>query len=385
MELVTAVDSLEDLVDDIALAERARATRALAAARFASSGAYLGDGAITMGSWLTQHARMSPSSASRLLREGRFLEQFPAVAAAALAGTLSAAQIDELRAAVTSPTAWIFDLQQEGVVAALVGLDLTNTKNAVAEWRQKAEALAEMPEPKVKDRSLSLTKAGDDGTHLLRATLDAASAAQLEHALDTARTWNGDEDDRTRGMQNADALDAVISFFNANHDRPGTPRHRPHVTMNVNLSDLDRWRFGPCATVRDGQLIPDWTANTLGCDCVIHRVLRAPGTVLDYGRATRAVPANLYRAVIERDVSCRFCDRPAAWCDVHHIAEWHPFGETKLENLLLLCSHHHRMIHRDRWTVELRADGSVAFTSATGRVIERQPRRHPTTGPPIAA
>ena len=150
--LGSRIDSLDDLVDDIGTSERARAVRAVAAARFAVAGLYRADGAITMGSWLVHHARMSHADAARLLAEGRFLVRYLAVADALIAGDLYAAQAAMLRDAVTAPTAGLFDDHQGGVVTAIIGLDLVNTRVAVNRWRAKAEALVEMPEPKVRDR-----------------------------------------------------------------------------------------------------------------------------------------------------------------------------------------------------------------------------------------
>ena len=45
-----------------------------------------------------------------------------------------------------------------------------------------------------------------------------------------------------------------------------------------------------------------------------------------------------------RDHHCVFpgCDRPAPWCDGHHLVHWADGGPTKLDNLGLVCGTHHR-------------------------------------------
>jgi len=45
------------------------------------------------------------------------------------------------------------------------------------------------------------------------------------------------------------------------------------------------------------------------------------------------------KALIVRDGGCIFpgCDRPASWCDAHHIIHWLDSGPTDLWNLCLLC------------------------------------------------
>ena len=57
---------------------------------------------------------------------------------------------------------------------------------------------------------------------------------------------------------------------------------------------------------------------------------------LEYGRATRTVPATLRRVVTRRDRHCRYpgCDRPPHWCEVHHHLPWELGGPTNLVNLV---------------------------------------------------
>jgi predicted restriction endonuclease len=59
----------------------------------------------------------------------------------------------------------------------------------------------------------------------------------------------------------------------------------------------------------------------------------------------------LRKALVVRDRGCRFpgCDRPPDWTDAHHIQHWADGGETRMENLLLLCRRHHRMVHEEGW------------------------------------
>src|SRR5207244_4999931 len=85
---------------------------------------------------------------------------------------------------------------------------------------------------------------------------------------------------------------------------------------------------------------------------------------LDVGRASYTVPMPMRRALVARDRGCAFpiCDRPAAWAEAHHVKHWIDGGETRLDNLVLLCGHHHRLVHHGGWTVAIGEDGLPTFT-----------------------
>jgi hypothetical protein len=108
----------------------------------------------------------------------------------------------------------------------------------------------------------------------------------------------------------------------------------------------------------------------------IHRVLtHGRSAILDYGTTTRTIPAPLYNTLIIRDRHCRFpgCDRPAAWCEGHHIHPWHTGGPTQLANLVLLCSRHHHLLHRPHWHTKLLPDTTLEITDPTGHTRTSHP------------
>jgi 5-methylcytosine-specific restriction endonuclease McrA len=61
-----------------------------------------------------------------------------------------------------------------------------------------------------------------------------------------------------------------------------------------------------------------------------------PRTV-NVGRKTRTIPPAIRRALDHRDAGCRFPGCGLKFCDAHHIDHWADGGETKLDNLILLC------------------------------------------------
>jgi hypothetical protein len=94
----------------------------------------------------------------------------------------------------------------------------------------------------------------------------------------------------------------------------------------------------------------------LACDAeLIPVVLGAEGQVLDVGRARRLVTPAIWTALIVRDEHCAFpgCSRLPLACDAHHITHWADGGPTSLDNMIMLCRHHHVLTHHTPWTVRI--------------------------------
>ena len=101
-------------------------------------------------------------------------------------------------------------------------------------------------------------------------------------------------------------------------------------------------------------------AQLIGCDSTVSRiVMDGESQVVDVGRATRTIPPALRRAVVARDRTCMApgCGRLPEHCDVHHVVFWEHGGETSLENTVLLCRHHHRLVHLKHWRVVVDTTG----------------------------
>lgn len=119
-----------------------------------------------------------------------------------------------------------------------------------------------------------------------------------------------------------------------------------------------------------GGRIPSEAIRRLACDAGLHRVVFGPGDVpLSAGRQVRLVRAAQHRVLVARDGGCRFhgCDRPPAWTQAHHVVHWADGGPTDVDNMILLCGHHHHRVHDDGWSLEFdgrtvtirRPDGTV--------------------------
>ena len=375
-ELDEGAVSLEEFPALWAAQERTHARLALAAARFEASGEYGIDGAVTQAAWLRNRCRMSDTDASALLRLGRFLRNHEPVAEAAVESKLSAGQMRAMQINVGRTTEDVFAEQAEELIDIVAPLDVRGSEQVCKAWRQRAEAVTDQPEPSVPERELTCKRASD-GSLVGRFVFDPALSAEFEKALGIAATWEGKDDTRKVGVRQADAMFDVFAFFNANHDREGTPRHRPHVELNVNVENLVDGDC--CGTSTTGDPFAASTTDAFLCDAVIQRFTMAGSMPLDVGRITRVVPLDIFRAVAKRDGGCRFpgCDRKVAWCDAHHVVFWRHGGSTGIENLALLCARHHHLIHRPGWQLKLLPDATVEVTTPDGRVLNSEFRRRP--------
>jgi hypothetical protein len=206
----------------------------------------------------------------------------------------------------------------------------------------------------------------DDGTAEGEFLLDPVTALTLTtlidaHAKPRPSSVEG-PDPRPAGRRRADALAEIVRLAAAS-DQPVPGLGRPTIAVAVSLAEL-RERLpvlGP-----DDQTLTGADVRRLACDAgVIPVVLGSHGEVLDVGRRRRTVPTGIRRALIVRDKGCAFpqCDRPPDWTDAHHIIAWSDGGSTSLDNLVLLCGHHHDTIHHRGWSVHMGDGGLPEFTA----------------------
>jgi hypothetical protein len=101
---------------------------------------------------------------------------------------------------------------------------------------------------------------------------------------------------------------------------------------------------------------------------------RGTGASLHIGRKTRSIPPAIQRALQRRDGGCCF---PGCTCtrfvDAHHIQHWADGGETSMNNLILLCRQHHRLVHEGGFGISKTAANEFQFTNPAGTVIPTGP------------
>jgi hypothetical protein len=115
--------------------------------------------------------------------------------------------------------------------------------------------------------------------------------------------------------------------------------------------------------IENGPHVTAVTSRRISCDSTIVKIKEDEnGEPLSIGRRSRSIPPPMRRALRIRDGGCRFpgCTN-TRFVDGHHIKHWADGGETSLDNLVLLCRHHHHLVHEGGFACEKSADGKVYF------------------------
>jgi hypothetical protein len=172
------------------------------------------------------------------------------------------------------------------------------------------------------------------------------------------------------GVRFADALVAFAQAYLSGHHRFA---YKPVVVAHADARVLvgeDGW-----AETSDWSPLAAETARRLACACKLGLVADDPdGRPLRMGRALRDANWQQAEACWRRDGGCRRCGA-TLFVATHHIAWWdRDRGPTDLENLCLLCSRCHHLVHDAGWVISGDPDGPLTFTGPGGVTVTTHPR-----------
>ena len=224
------------------------------------------------------------------------------------------------------------------------------------------------------------------------ASADSASASDVPesvaaHRREDARVFLTDVPRGTfnrgpsRTVRRADALAWMAERVFESGDAPALSPDRHEIVVHVEADVLSNGGAGRCE-IEHRTAIAAETARRLCCDAGIVPVVDGQtGEPLSVGRRTRSIPPAVRRALSNRDRGCRFPGCPATHrLHGHHVRHWAEGGETSLDNLVLLCPTHHRLVHEGGFDVQRLDDGAFRFTNPYGLTV-RPPKRRETSSP----
>jgi hypothetical protein len=208
----------------------------------------------------------------------------------------------------------------------------------------------------------------------------------LEAAADQLCHESEDKTEVSASQRRADAFGLLAESVLAGNLDPGAAGDRYQVVVHVNVDVLrdDAGKEQSALEDEDGIHVPAQTSRRIACDASRVVMRHGPdGTVLDVGRKTRTIPPAIRRALAARGHTCRFPGCSCRHCDAHHVRHWAAGGPTRLDNLVLLCRRHHRAVHEEGFTVELRDDGDARFFRPDGRPFPEAPPAPRWAGPAL--
>jgi uncharacterized protein (DUF1684 family) len=220
----------------------------------------------------------------------------------------------------------------------------------------------------------------DDGSYVFKARLTPEQGARVVQALNAAM----DAEFAERGnvsaetpvaARRADALERIAEGFLTAGDATSNGGERCTLHVHTDMETLRVDGEGVQSELASGGHVSAETSRRLACDSgVVQWRESGDGTTLDIGRRTRSIPPAIRRALEHRDQGCRFPGCTAhRHVDAHHVCHWADGGETKLDNLVLLCRYHHRLVHEGGHKVEMNAAGEPMFMTADGETIPPGP------------
>ena len=357
------------ILEKLELIDRLSAEVAVMMGEFDAAGGWEVEGATSAVAWLRDRAGMTGSAAKSLVRTAQRLRSLPVTRDAWLDGSLSGGQVTAIVANVDTKRVELFAQHESAVVPTLASLSVPETAAAMGVWRARADALIEDALPTEPERSMHLSKTLD-GRFELSGSLDVEGGETVATALRMAAV---DDFERTPAVKRADALVGIARFYLDHQQHRPAGRHRPHLNVVV---DYEALLDGGPGRVVGGGFLDGASIKRLLCDSNVHRVVTdGRSSILDYGTATRTVPQNLWNALVLRDEHCRHagCDRPAHWCEAHHVVPVLDGGPTSLDNLVLKCTRHHHMGHLPGWHEKLKPDGTLVVTDPQGRTRTTRP------------
>lgn len=240
---------------------------------------------------------------------------------------------------------------------------------------------------------------GDDGLLHVKATLSAEQGALFLKALELASHSLEDDEWKTqqeetendkyvsaetlpesvahlapekRGRRAQLRADALVMMAESQLEQSGTAcktADRYQVLIHADVS-----KALPRYALEDGPSLAEETVKRVCCDASVSHVVSRDSEPVSIGRKSRTIPPPMRRALQLRDGGCRFpgcCS--TRFVDGHHIQHWSAGGETSLKNLVLLCRHHHRLVHEGGYSVVRSSAGELLFHRPDGVPLREVP------------
>jgi Domain of unknown function (DUF222)/HNH endonuclease len=367
MELAAHCKLADTLDRGVAAMAAASAETLRAVAAYDERRLWEDDGATSMSAWLAARYGLAKGTAREWVRVAHALQELPAIAEAYARGRLS---WDQLRP-LTRFAAPEFDEELARRAPVRSPADLW------VEARRHERVSARQAEDAHRRRYLSMWWDPEKPLLYLDGMLPGEQGAAVEAALGR-RAEELPPDRESASPAEARLADALTELVTSS-GRGGSEAATLVVHADADVLGGREPSRGPSVSeTESGQRLSADTVRRLACDGRIEWVLESGGRPVGVGRRGRAVPGRIARLLRHRDRGCRFpgCGN-RRWLHAHHLVHWADGGSTNLDNLVLLCGTHHRLIHEGGWRASGHPGAELRFHDPGGRTVP--PSRSPAS------
>ncbi len=319
------------------------------------------------------------------------------VGAAVAAGALSPASAEAIRSGLGEPGPGVdadaLRSAADRIVATGSGLDTDRLFRAARDARDALDALgiAERERARRERRAFRRYRQPDGMTRYTW-ELDPEGAALVDSVYDQitsprrggprfvdeterARAEVVLDDPRTTDQLASDAFLDLLAIAIATDPGQIAGGERPAVRVLVTATALATGRGSGRIEGRPDPISLETVERTVCTAGTVQVVFDANGQAIDVGREQRLFTRRQRIALAARDGGCRWpgCERPPAWTEAHHIRHWkRDRGKTDLENGILLCRHHHVLLHDNHWEIRL-TDGEYWLIPPPDLALTQEP------------
>jgi hypothetical protein len=311
--------------------------------------------------WLHWRCDLSMSAAREKVRVAHALQTLPSITSAFSSGELSYSKVRALTRVARIDN-------EEALLAFALKTTASRVEERCRELRCGTMDSVSEANRAHAGRSLRVYRDAERGTMTITVELPLETGELVEKALDRARESTASQTpefvEECWSAQQADALVTVANAYLSGNGEPSAcTSDNYQVTVHVDRSAL--------ASGDGRSSLPIESVKRLCCDGdAVVIVENEEGEPLSVGRKTRTVPTAIKRALQARDRGCMFpgCHH-TRFVDAHHIEHWSAGGETSLDNLMLLCSRHHRLVHEGGFRIERNYRNRWFFRRPDGRAV----------------
>lgn len=373
----------DDMLEISDLENTISALRDIVYAKYNNSDSWAEKNYLTAKSAIVHETHRDRTSISKAIARGKLLQQYDSLSDALHDNLVNQNHIDLFTKIADDKYTLYLDRDIDLLVENAIKLDALHFSYLIRHWKHIVDdQLDETADEykKFQQRYLFLNETLD-GSWLIHGQLDSATGMLLNKALDDIvnKLWRCDTIEQrgvtSRPQYRADAIGYIAQgYTNASISAS------KHVEFNFTtplssdlIIDIDNINnnqttknFLQQQLTKTSPIHKTHSPNFLKqifCDSQLSAPIKYSDSKIDLGRKVRIAPTNMKRQLAIESDTCSIagCSIPASWCDAHHIRHWINGGETKIENLALLCRRHHTMIHYDK-TFEAKISRHLAKT-----------------------